>query len=116
MVIRRFLLFAIPVAFLVSSVSAEAQDKWTWDGTWTGMQRHAPGEPWPVSITIANGKVASYIVKGAPFDIQYSSVDPTGVTFGDRDNYVMKITKTSDATAAAKIHGRHGSARAVLTR
>jgi hypothetical protein len=113
---RRLLLLAVPLALLFSPVAAQTPDKWSWDGTWTGMQVHPPGPPWAASITIANGKVTSYLVRDAGVDIKYSNVTPTVVTFGDRDNYVMKITKTSETTASARVHGRHGSARALLTR
>jgi hypothetical protein len=115
MVSRRFLVLAVPLALLVSPVAAQTPDKWSWDGTWTGMQVHPPGPPWAASITIASG-VTNYLVKDAVVDIKYSNVTPTVVTFGDRDNYVMKITKTSDTTASARVHGRHGSARVLLTR
>jgi hypothetical protein len=116
MVSRRFLLLAVPLALLVCHVAAQTSDKLSWDGTWTGMQVHPPGPPWAASITITNGKVINYVVKDAVVDIKHSNVTPTRVTFGDRDNYVMKITKTNNTTASARVHGRHGSARALLTR
>jgi len=112
---RRSLLIAVLPALLIPSAAAWAQNA-SWDGTWTGALGGLAGETSPISITIAGDKVASYTVRGAPFNIQYSKVTPTTVSFGDRDHYAVKLTKTSDTTASARAHGRNGYAHALLTK
>jgi hypothetical protein len=112
MIGRRFLLIAIPLALLIPTAASQAASNGSWDGTWAGLLHNMS----PISITIAQDKVVSYTVKGTPFDIQYSKVTPTGVSFGDRDHYYMKITKTSDTTASAVVHGRLGYGSASLTK
>ncbi len=112
---RRFLLFAVVPALFISAEAARAQAA-SWDGTWTGALGGLAGETSPISITIAGGKVTSYTVRGAPFDIQYSNVTPMKVFFGDRDHYSVRLTKISDTTASARAHGRIGYARASLTK
>jgi hypothetical protein len=108
---RRLLLIAVPLA-LLASAAAHAQSQGAWDGAWTGLL----GNTAPIAVTIANDKVVSYTIKGAPHDIQYNKVTPTTVSFGDRDHYFMKLTRTGDATASASVHGRQGYASAALTR
>jgi hypothetical protein len=109
---RRFLLVAAPLAFLIPADAAWAQDKSAWNGTWTGLLHNSA----PIAVTIAGDKVVSYTIEGAPFDIQYSDVTPTKVSFGDRDHYFMKLTKTGDATASAIVHGRLGYGMASLAK
>ena len=108
----RFLSIAVPLALLISAGATPAQEKGAWDGTWTGLLRNAA----PIAVTIAGDKVVSYTIQGAPFDIQYSEVTPTKVSFGDRDHYFMKLTKTGETTAAAIVHGRLGYGSASLAK
>jgi hypothetical protein len=109
---RRFLLIAVPLAFLNPAGVSWAQEKSAWEGTWTGLLRNTA----PIAVTIAGDKVVSYTIQGAAFDIQYSEVTPTKVSFGDRDHYFMKLTKTGDTTAAAIVHGRLGYGLASLAK
>ena len=109
---RRFILIAIQLALLIPVAAAAAAANGSWDGAWTGMLHNMS----PITITIAQDKVVSYAVKGVPFDIQYSKVTPTVVSFGDRDHYFMKITRTGDATASALVHGRLGYGSASLVK
>jgi hypothetical protein len=109
---RRFLLIAVPFAFLVPADASLAQEKSAWNGTWTGLL----GNTSPIAVTIADDKVVSYTIRGAAFDIQYSQVTPTKVSFGDRDHYFMKLTKTGDTTASARVHGRLGYGSAALAK
>lgn len=109
---RRFLLIAISLAFSIPVGAAQAAEKATWNGTWVGLL----GNMSPIAVTIANDKVVSYTIRGAPFDIQYSNVTATKVSFGDRDNYFMKLVRTGDATAAARVHGRLGYGSASLAK
>ena len=115
MVDRRFLLGALLPALLIAAAAARAQDL-SWDGVWTGAIGRLPGEASPLSITIAKGEVTAYTVRGAPFNIQYSNVTPTKVTFGDRNHYGVRLTRTGDATASARVHSRSGYGHASLTR
>jgi hypothetical protein len=111
---HRFLLVAILPALLISAQAARAQAAWSWDGTWTGMlgKTHL----WPMSVVITEGKVVSYTLKGTPFDVQYSKIGSTTFSFGDRDNYSVKLTKTGGTTASARVHGRIGYGTASLTK
>ena len=95
---RRFLLIAISLAFSIPVGAAQAAEKATWNGTWVGLL----GNMSPIAVTIANDKVVSYTIRGAPFDVQYSNVTPTKVSFGDRDHYSMQLVRTGDSTAAAR--------------
>jgi hypothetical protein len=109
---RRFLLIAVPLAFLNPAGVSWAQEKSAWNGTWTGLL----GNISPIAVTIADDKVVSYTTGGAAFDIQYSEVTPTKVSFGDRDHYFMKLVKTGDTTALARVHGRLGYGSASLAK
>jgi hypothetical protein len=109
---RRFLLVAVPLAFLVPADGSWAQEKSAWNGIWTGLL----GNTSPIAVTIVDDKVVSYTIRGAAFDIQYSQVTPTKVSFGDRDHYFMKLTKTGDTTASARVHGRLGYGSASLAK
>jgi hypothetical protein len=109
---RRFLLVAVSLALLIPAGASRAEEKNRWDGTWTGLL----GNVSPIAVTIADDKVVSYTIRGAPFDIQYSKVTPTKVSFGDRDHYAMHLTKTGDATASARVHGRLGYGSASLSK
>jgi hypothetical protein len=111
---RRFLLITALPALLTSAQAVWAQAAWSWDGTWTGTLGKV--HPWPMSVMITDGKVVSYTLKSTPFDIQYSKVGPTTFSFGDRDNYSVKLKKTGDATASARVHGRIGYGTAILTK
>jgi hypothetical protein len=109
---RRFLLIAVPLSLLFPATASQAVEKGVWDGTWTGLL----GNVSPIAVTIADGKVVSYTIRGAAFDIKYSNVTASKVSFGDRDHYSMKITKTGDAMATARVHGRLGYGSASLAR
>jgi hypothetical protein len=113
-IVRRFLFLALLPMLLLLGQAARAGTQWSWDGTWTGAVGRI--EPSPISISIVQDKVVSYTLGGAPFDIQYSRVTPTSVSFGDRDHYFMKLRKTSDRTASGKVHGRIGYGVFSLTR
>jgi hypothetical protein len=104
--VRRILLIAFLPMLLLQGRVADAQNQSSWDGAWTGVMGKV--DPSPISILIAKDKVVGYTVRGAPFDIQYSRVTPTSVSFGDREHYSMKLKKTSDATASGQVHGRIG--------
>jgi hypothetical protein len=109
---REFLLVAGSLAALVSA-GAHAGSKPSWDGTWVGMLND--GEP--VSVTISDGKVVSYAIRGGqPFGIGYSKVTLTSVSFGDHDNYAVKITKIGDTTASGFARSPMGEGSATLTR
>jgi hypothetical protein len=105
-IVRRILLTAFLPMLLLQGRAADAQSQSMWDGVWTGVVGKV--DPSPISILIAKDKVVSYTVRGAPFDIQFSRVTPTSVSFGDHEHYFMKLKKTSDATASGQVHGRIG--------
>jgi hypothetical protein len=111
---RRLLPIASLPALLILSAPARAQDERSWDGTWTGVEgRHHIA---PIEIAIADGKVVSYTLRGAPFEVQYSRVTPTKVSFGDRDHYYVRLERKSEATASGQIRGRLGVGALSLTR
>jgi hypothetical protein len=111
---RGFLRVATLAAALFSAQASRGQDAGSWDGTWNGTL--GKNHPWPISISIANGKVVGFTEKGAVFDVQFTKVTPTSVAFGDKTNYTVTLTRTGDTTASAKVHGRHGSGTAILTK
>jgi hypothetical protein len=111
---RSFVPVAILTAILFSAPAARAADAGSWDGTWNGTLGKV--NPWPISISITNGKVISFTEKGVPFDVQYTKVTPEVIMFGDQVHYSMKIIKTGDTTASAKVRGRHGVGMASLTK
>jgi hypothetical protein len=100
------------IAFAVPAIAGDGQNNGAWDGTWTGLLNNRA----PIAIAIQGDKVVSYAIEGAPFDIRYSKVTPTSVSFGDRDHYAVKLTKTSETTAAEIAHGRLGFGKATLTK
>jgi hypothetical protein len=112
-VTRRFALVALALSPLFAS-PVFAQSEKSWDGVWTGVQgkQHAA----PIQLAITDGKVVSYTLQGSPFSVQYSSITPTSISFGDRDHYFVKLKRTGDTTAMGKIHGRIGTGALTLTR
>ena len=112
---RRFFLVVVPLAFLapMPSQAADNGSNGSWDGTWTGLLNKRA----PVSITIANGKVVSYAIRGGqPFDIGYSQIDRRSVAFGDHTNFDVKITRVGSTTAAGVAHSPLGDGSATLTK
>jgi hypothetical protein len=111
---QRCLRFAILTAALLSAHASWGQAAESWDGTWNGTlgKKH----PWPMSISIANKKVVGFTEKGASFDVRFSNVSSALVSFGDRANYTVTLTRTTDTTASAKVRGRHGSGTVLLTK
>jgi hypothetical protein len=112
---RIFGLTLILSTFVASRIMAESQDGMpSWDGTWVGELGRSSA--WPIKITIVDGKVVGYLADGASVDIRYSEVTDKTVSFGDHDNYFIKLEKTSSKTAVARVHGRHGDALVSLTK
>ncbi|HXW19883.1 MAG TPA: hypothetical protein VEK35_05210 [Roseiarcus sp.] len=111
-IVRRILLVALLTTPLQGVAYAERQS--SWDGVWTGAVGKI--DPSPISISIANDKVVSYTIGGAPLDIEYSRVTPTSISFGDHDHYFMKLKRTSDTTASGRVHGRIGYGLVSLTK
>jgi hypothetical protein len=111
---RGFLRVAMLTATLFSAQASRGQDAGSWDGTWNGTLGKI--HPWPISISIANGKVVGFTEKGASFDVRYAKVTPTSVVFGDKANYTVTLTKTGDTAASADVRGRRGSGTALLTK
>jgi hypothetical protein len=102
---------AVSLALLVPSASLAGSA--SWDGTWSGMLNKSE----PVSVTIAGGKVVGYSIRGvAPYGIEFSSVSRTTVSFGDRANYNVKITKKGEKSAQGFAHGPMGDGVAFLTK
>jgi hypothetical protein len=65
---------------IVIPAASEAASAPSWDGTWTGLLNNTE----PVSVTIADGRVVSYEIRGGqPFGIRYSKVTLNSVAFGD---------------------------------
>src|ERR1700722_453861 len=70
----------IPIALLVP-FAAQAGSNRSRDGTWSGTLNNSE----PVSVTIAEGKVVGYTIRGAaPYPIRFSTVTLMTVSFGDR--------------------------------
>ncbi len=108
---------AIPTflsALLFTLVAAEAAGPSAWQGTWVGTVGRQ--KPWPISITIADGKVVKYSLDGEPFAVQFSRVTRTEADFGDRDNYLIELERVNASTAFGKLHSREGDGRVSLVR
>ena len=110
---QRILRVAMLMATLFSAQGSRGRAG-SWDGTWNGTL--GKNHPWPISVSIANGKVVGFTEKGASFDVQFTKVTPTSVFFGDKANYTVTPTRSGDTSASAKVHGRHGSGTAMLTK
>jgi hypothetical protein len=117
---RRFLLIVFLIVFAWSlptfAESAESESTAAWNGTWVGLIGRLSAERAPIAVTISQGKVVGYTINGAPFNIEYSSLNSQIVRFGDHDNYAVKLTRTDKNSARARVHGRLGYGFAVLTR
>ena len=103
---RSSLLAVILPAILVTTHASWAADSGLWDGTWNGTLGGT--YPWPVSITISQGKVAGFSEKGVPFDVRCTKMTLTAIYFGDRTHYSTMLTKIGDATASVRVHGHDG--------
>jgi hypothetical protein len=100
----------VPLAILVPS-SSQAGSNTSWDGTWSGVVNKSD----PVSVTIADGKVVGYTIRGAaPYPIEYSRVTYNTVSFGDRANYNVRITKRGERIASGFAHSPMGDGSASL--
>jgi hypothetical protein len=111
---RHCLLVASLPALIMATDASGAGTKGFWDGVWTGAEGRIKTAP--ISISIAHNEVVAYTIGGAPFDIQYSRVTPTSVSFGDRDHYFVELDKTGEASAMGRIHGRIGDGSVSLTK
>ena len=111
---RRILIASILPTFLIGLQPGHADDAGSWDGDWNGIlgKKH----PWPITVRIAQGKVVKYTENGASFDVKFTNVTPTTVSFGDEDHYSVTLTKTGETTVSAKVHGRHGFGTGSLTK
>jgi hypothetical protein len=102
----------VAIASLWMGGVAEASSS-TWDGTWSGMLNNQE----PVSVTIADGKVVAYAIRGGqPFPIGYNKVTVSTVSFGDPTNFTVSIRRTGGRSALGTAHGAMGDASASLTR
>ena len=111
---RGFLSATILTATLLFAQASWGANGSAWDGTWNGSLGKV--KPWPISVSITNGKVVSFTEAGVPFGVQYTKVTQDTVFFGDQAHYSIKLFKTSDTTASAKVHGRHGVGTFSLTK
>ena len=111
---RGFLSIAILTVTLLYTQASWGADANSWDGTWNGSLGKV--KPWPVSVSITNGKVVSFTEAGVPFGVKYTKVTPDTVFFGDQVHYSIKLIKTGETTASAKVHGRHGVGTFSLTK
>jgi hypothetical protein len=106
--------FASTLFFLAHA--AESQFTTPWDGVWGGMIGRLQTERAPIVVTISQGKVVSYTIRNASYDVQYSTLSPMIVRFGDRDHYSMELRRTGENIARASLHGRLWDGFATLTR
>ena len=113
-IVRGFLSVAMLTATLFSAQASWGADANPWDGTWSGTLGKT--KPWPISVSITNGQVVSFTESGVPFDVKYTKVTSDAVFFGDNTHYNIKLVKTGDTTASARVHGRHGTGTASLTK
>jgi len=97
---------------LVNGAAAHAASKLSWDGTWAGTLNNEP-----VSVTIAEGKVVSYTIRGfSPLPIESASVSGRSVSLVIGAAYRVTITKQSERNAVGLAHGPLGDGVASLIR
>jgi hypothetical protein len=97
---------ALASILLASAPSVRAESAASWDGTWVGSEGRRL--VWPISISVAEGKVVTYTLRGVAFPVRFSEVTPTKISFGDRDHYLITLRKTGDRTASGQARGRRG--------
>jgi len=107
----RWLLTALIMSVLCAPASAASRSGW--DGTWSGVWGGKASET--TSITVAGDRVVSYSYKGVSHPVASSNVSPKQITYEDQGNTVT-LTKKSETTADAALHGQEGDATAELTR
>src|ERR1700733_9416753 len=100
---RSSLLAVILPAILVTTHASRAADSGLWDGTWNGTLGGT--YPWPVSITISQGKVPGFSEQGGPFDVRCTKITLSSIYFGQRTHCSTILTKIGDATASVRVHG-----------
>ena len=111
---RHWLLAAALPAFLIGAPLAHAGDATSWEGTWNGTLGHIEALADFADHLARQGRQLHRRRRAARCGVQQSHFDK--VIFGDGTHYSMKIIKTGDATAAGKVHGRHGFGSATLTK
>jgi hypothetical protein len=105
------LLVSLPLAVLFAPQIAEGASTRMWDGTWAGVLNNKE----PVSVTINEGKVIAYTIRGGePYPIEYNNVTTTTVSFGDHANYAVNIRRTGGRSAIGTAHGPMGDGSASL--
>ena len=105
-------ILSIVIAIFVS-LPAQAGSGSVWDGTWSGVLNKTD----TVSVTITDGKVVAYSIRGAaPYPIQFSKVTYSTVSFGDLANYNVRITKKGAKLASGFAHSPLGDGSASLTK
>ena len=111
---RRLVIATVLSTFMIGLQPSRADDARSWDGDWNGIlgKKH----PWPITVTISQGKVVKYVENGASFDVKFTNITPSTVSFGDQDHYSVTLTKTGETTVSATVHGRHGFGTGSLTK
>jgi hypothetical protein len=101
------------LAVLLPQANCLAASDQSWDGTWSGMLNNKE----PVTVTISDGKVGAYSIRGGePFPIGFNKVTVNSVSFGDNSNYSVNIQRTGGKSALGKAHGPMGDGSASLVR
>jgi len=107
------LLVSFPLAVMIAPQVTLGESNRLWDGTWSGVLNNKE----PVSVTISEGRVIGYTIRGgAPYPIEYNKVTATSVSFGDRANYAVNIRRTSGNSAVGTAHSPMGDGSASLTK
>ncbi|HEY3721692.1 MAG TPA: hypothetical protein VGL41_16325 [Roseiarcus sp.] len=105
-------IFACAALVLVNGAAAHAASKLSWDGTWAGTLNNEP-----VSVTIAEGKVVGYTIRGfSPLPIESASVSGRSVSLVIGAAYRVTITKKGEKNAVGLAHGPLGDGVASLIR
>ena len=100
-------------AISIASGSAALASGGTWDGTWSGMLNKTE----PVSITVADGKVVGYTIRGfTPLAIRSAVVTSNRVSLEIGPDYHVSITRKGQRAAFGVAHGPLGNGTASLLR
>ena len=102
--------FSRTVALVISATPADAGS--SWDGTWAGTLNNEP-----VSVTIANGRVVGYTIRGfSPLPIEFARVTSRSVSMLIGPSYRGELPRKVIGAHSAWLMARSASGVTWLTK
>ena len=108
----RFRLIAIAGTTFLYALGSQGATIESWDGIWIGSLGHFSS----LTVRVANDQVISYTIQGTSVVVRYTKTTPTTLSFGDRDHFSVKLTRTGASSASAEVYGRNGIGSGVFTK